>query len=245
MRIYRIALLFSVSFAFPQAPDSVSARHARDRADVAALSAQIDRARQEAEQTKTADAYLRLALFDHWIVEVGHLQQDKSLGKKAAHEGIEAAEKAVALQPDSSQAHGLLGNLYGDIIPFTFMAGPRYGPKSNGELNRALELNAKNIEAIVGLAIGKIFTPAAFGGSLPKAIQLLNKAVELDPASDTARGWLAHAYEKNHQHIEAVRQITEALRLNPERRWLQHLSRELKPGVRFESKMRESSGGLH
>ena len=130
---------------------------------------------------------MRLALLDHWSVEIAHLRDDNAVGKLIASEGIEAGKQAVALQPNSAEAHALLGRLYGEIIPFTFMGGIRFGRKSTDEVLKALTLDPQSVEAHIGLGINKIFTPTTFGGSLPEAIELLKKAVELDPASDTAR----------------------------------------------------------
>jgi tetratricopeptide (TPR) repeat protein len=207
-----------------------AARKARDRVDVAALRSAIEAARQEATRSGSFDAYERLALFSHWMVEIAHASNDKILGRNSASEGIEAAQKAIALSPNSAEAHALLGNLYGDIIPFTFMGGPRYGPKSTKEAERSLELDPNNVEGHIGLAIDKIFTPPTFGGDVSKAIELLQDAIKIDPGSDTAHAWLAHAYEAHHQHDLAVQEINRALELNPDRRWLQYVQQQISNG---------------
>jgi tetratricopeptide (TPR) repeat protein len=211
----------------PESSEIVAARKARDRADVSALRAAIEAARKDVSQSQSFDAYRRLALFSHWMVEVSHVQNNKSLGKRSADEGIDAASQAVRLNAGSSEAHALLGELYGEAIPFTFMGGMRYGSKSDRELEKAVELDPKNAEAHMGLGLNKMFAPAAFGGSLPQAIEHLKKAVELDPSSDTAHAWLAQAYERVHQHEQALGEIEQALRLNPERRWLGYVQSQI------------------
>ena len=216
--------------ATAEAPDVSAARKARDLTDASGLHAALDAARADAERSNRIEAHLRHALFAHWMVEVSYAHDDKSLGKSAAAEGIAAAEKAVALDPNSSEAHRLLGQLYGEIIPFAFLGGIRYGPKSDRELTKAIALDPKNAEAHIGLGISKIFTPQTFGGSLPLAIELLKKAIELDPTSDTAHAWLAQAYESSQQHALALQEIQAAERLNPERQWLRYVRSQITGG---------------
>lgn len=227
---FRMGVAADSKTPLQEPPEVAAARKARDRVDVAALRSALDAARQEATRSGSFDAYERLALFSHWMVEMAHANDDKTLGKNSASEGIEAAQKASALNPNSAEAHAMLGNLYGDIIPFAFMGGPRYGPKSTKEEERSLELDPNNVEGHIGLAIDKIFTPATFGGDVSKAIKLLQDAIKIDPSSDTAHAWLAQAYEAHHQHDLAVQEINRALELNPERHWLQYVKEQIATG---------------
>ena len=137
--------------------------------------------------------------------------------------GISAAERAVALNPNSSEAHRLQGDLLGELIPHTFMGGMRYGKRAASELDKAMQLDPKNANAYVGRAIGYYFTPSAFGGSHEKAADLLKKAIEIDPASDTAHIWLAELYLADGRHNDASREIAEALRINPDRAFAKHV----------------------
>jgi lipopolysaccharide biosynthesis regulator YciM len=52
---------------------------------------------------------------------------------------------------------------------------------------------------------------------------MLKKAIELDPSSDTAHIWLAQVHFAKGQHAEAVREITEARRQDPERGFAIHV----------------------
>jgi tetratricopeptide (TPR) repeat protein len=143
--------------------------------------------------------------------------------------------KAIALKPDSATAHSLLGQLYCDLAPLTMMGGPRYGPRSEKALAQALALDPNHVDALVALAVNKMFTHQTFGGSLPRAIDLLKRAVELARDSDDAHAWLARALEMNNQHTEAVRAIQSARRINPARRWLQPLAMEIRAEAAVDS----------
>jgi tetratricopeptide (TPR) repeat protein len=121
-----------------------------------------------------------------WLCEAALEHNDGKLLKQAAEDGVAAAEKAAALNPNSSEAHRLKGNALGELIPHVFAGGMRYGRRSTAELDKAIELDPNNENAYVARATAYFFTPAAFGGSRDKAIGMLKKAIELDPSSDTA-----------------------------------------------------------
>lgn len=93
-----------------ESPEVVAARHARDHASVDELRAIIAKAQREAAETNSLDAYLRLALLEVWMCEAAESHQDNALFKQAAEAGVAAAERAVQLNPQSSDAHQLLGD---------------------------------------------------------------------------------------------------------------------------------------
>ncbi len=82
-----------------ETPEVASARKARDARDVEGLRNAVEVARRGARQQNTAQAFERLALFDFWLCEVGHGRSDNELVKRAASDGVAAAEKAAALNP--------------------------------------------------------------------------------------------------------------------------------------------------
>jgi tetratricopeptide (TPR) repeat protein len=129
----------------------------------------------------------------------------------------------VKLRPDSSEAHRLLGDLLGQLIPHVFAGGMRYGPRSTREIEKALQLDARNAEAHIARATSYFFTPSAFGGSKEKAMEHLRRAIELDPRSDTAHLWLAQVYADLKQRDRATAELEEARRLNPNRGYTRYL----------------------
>ena len=211
------AVLLVATVAASSSADLAAARTARDHADVETLRKALDSARADAKRQNSADSYQYVAQLDLWLCEAAKVHSDDKQTKSAAQDGISAAEKAVALDSKSSEAHRLLGDLRGELIPHTFAGGMRYGKRAASELDKAIELDPKNANALIGRAIGYYFTPSTFGGSKDKAADLLKKALEIDPSSDTAHIWLARVYLEQAKHNDANREIAEALRLNPER----------------------------
>ena len=208
--------------------DIMVARHARNRADVPELQRIAAKIKKEAESKNTLAAYLRLALIQTWLCEAIESHNDDALFKKAAEDGVAAAEKAVALGPRSSEAHQLLGDLINQLIPHVNGGGMRYGQRANDEMDRAIELDPKNAEAYVSRAISYYYTPESFGGGKAKAFEMLNKAVELGTAGDSPHIWLAMFYLDGGKKKEAMDEIQAARKLEPERAFTNYLFAQIK-----------------
>jgi tetratricopeptide (TPR) repeat protein len=170
---------------------------------------------------------LQTALLNSWLCEAFYAGNDAQGVKRAAQAGIDAAERAVRLAPNSAEAHRLLGDLLGQLIPHVFAGGVRYGARSTRELERALELDPRNVDAHIARATSYFFTPGAFGGDKQKALEHLGKAVEIDPNSDTAHLWMAQVYADLKQRDRAVAELDAARRINPNRGYTRYLSTQI------------------
>ena len=191
MKLAVLAIILSISLTALDDPALTIARKARDRGDVKALQAEITKAEKDVEKTKSFDDYIRLALFYNWMCEAAESSNNRGMVKEAAQAGIVFAEKAVELNPTSSQAHQLLADLLGQLAPNVTGGGMKYGQRSVDEADKAIELDPKNAEAYVTRAISYLYTPETFGGNKQKALEFFSKAKELDPQADSPRIWLA------------------------------------------------------
>jgi tetratricopeptide (TPR) repeat protein len=200
-----------------EASEVIAARQARDQASVKELQRIVAKAQKEAAEKKSFEAYLRLALFEVWMCEAAEARRNDRLFKEAAEAGVAAAEKAVELNPKSSDAHQLLGDLLSQLIPHVYGGGMRYGQRSTDEMDKAIELNPKNINAYVSRAISYYYTPDSFGGSKSKAFEMLKQAVEIDSGADSPHIWLAIFQLDAGRRDEALSEINLALRANPDR----------------------------
>jgi tetratricopeptide (TPR) repeat protein len=200
-----------------------TARAARDSGDAATLRARIAETRRGA----SLEALLQTSLLNSWLCEALFAANDVRGVKDAAAAGIAAAERAVRLAPGSSEAHRLLGDLLGQLIPHVFAGGIRYGARSTKELDRALELDPRNVDAHIARATSYFFTPSAFGGDSKKALDELHRAIELDPNSDTARLWLAQVYAGLKQKDRAFSELDAARRINPNRAYARYVASQI------------------
>lgn len=167
------------------------------------------------QNTKNFLCYYDLSRTESSLEKVKEAQKDNKAAEHWLDSAIESAKHAIDIDDRSSDAHALLGDLYGMKIGFGGMfAGMHYGPKANAETQRAFELDANNPRAYAVVGRKYLFAPRMFGGDLDKAVQSFQKATTLDPHYDEAFVWLALAYRRkgDSQHAQAA--LSEALRLN-------------------------------
>jgi tetratricopeptide (TPR) repeat protein len=212
-------LITFLALSLPGDPDLTAARKARDLGDVKTLQAEIAKAKTKADDTRSFDDYIQLALLHNWMCEAAESSNNRGQVKEAAELGVAAAEIAVELNPNSSRAHQLLADLLGQLAPHVTGGGMKFGQRSSNEADKAIELDPKNGEAYVTRAISYLYTPEAFGGNKQKAFQFFAKARELDPQADSPRIWLALFYLEAGELDDALREIKEARRLNPQRKF--------------------------
>jgi tetratricopeptide (TPR) repeat protein len=201
-------------------------RKARDKADVEGLREQIESARLAGSTAKTE---LRLAQLDFYLCEAAYVQGKKDLIRGAAEEGLAAAEKAAALDPASSEAHRLQSDLAAMLIPYSADGAAKYGARTSIEAQKALDLDPKNANACMSRGLAYFYTPEAYGGSREKGFELVKKAAQLFPSFDTPHLVLSQMYLAADRKDDALREISEALRLNPDRRYSRNAYQQVVP----------------
>ncbi len=201
------------------AADLESARDRQDRVELQRSAAQFSTA--AAAAPNDAAAQYRAALASSFLAEVAIELRDKPQSQQAAEAGIKCAERAVALQPDNSEYHRLLGTLYGQaLVGGNVLTGLSRGRKSKDEIDRALQLDSKSSANWVVRAVGNYYLPAALGGGFDRAIADAQKAIELDPKSSEAYLWLGLSLRKLNRNADARHAFQKALDLNPRRAWV-------------------------
>jgi len=193
---------------------------ARDRQDRAALDKILNDRRMTADkQPKDAAAQYRLALAASYSAEVATELHDKTATKNLAQTGIDAAERAVNLDPGSSEHQRILGTLCGQIISGNSLSAIKYGKCALEAVNKAIELDPKSSINYVSHGVGNYYLPPAFGGGIDLAVKDFRKAIELDPKNADAWLWLGIALRRADQADEARKAIAKSLELNPNRMW--------------------------
>jgi len=174
--------------------------------------------------------YLLLARVEYELGNSHSFGEDKEGARKRFEAALAAAEQALALG-ESAEEHCLLGESLSRLIEFkgwTFAATA--GPKAKRAFERALELDPQSAQAHIDLGLSYFFTPKMFGGSLDKALQLLEKGLELAPDHHTrflAHLWLSQVHHKRGEKEKAEYHLKEALKIYPRSGWLKSLSAEL------------------
>src|SRR5712692_4888743 len=193
---------------------------ARDRQDRAALEKAAGECRAIAgKQPNDAVAQYRLALAESYSAEVAIEMRDKAAAKNSAQSGIDAAERAANLKPNSAEYQRLLGTLCGQAVSANTLAALKYGKCALTSVNRAIELDPKSSINYVSHGVGNYYLPPALGGGIDLAIKDFRKAIELNPKNADAYLWLGVALRKNNQPGEARQAFAKSLELNPHRLW--------------------------
>jgi tetratricopeptide (TPR) repeat protein len=193
---------------------------ARDRQDKTSLEKMAGDLKAQADKDpKDAAAQYRMALAESYYAEVAIETHDKPVAKVAAQAGIDAAERAVALKPDSSEYQRLLGTLCGQMISGNGLAGLKYGKCALSAVNKAIELDPKSSMNYLSHGVGNYYLPSALGGGFDLAIADFRKAIELNNKNADAYLWLGIALRKVNQPDEARKAIAKSLELNPNRAW--------------------------
>jgi tetratricopeptide (TPR) repeat protein len=214
----RVSVLIAVSATVAaMAGDLEKARDAQDRATLEQSTKTLADAANK--QQKDAAAQYRVALAQSYLAEVAIEQGDKRAAKSAAETGMKAAEKAVALKPDSSEYHRILGTLCGQVIPANVLAGMTYGKCAMDEVNKAIQLDPKSARGYLSRGVGNYYLPSQFGGGFDKAAGDFQKALEMDPKLAEAQLWLGLALRKQHKNADARKAFEKSLQLNPNRIW--------------------------
>jgi tetratricopeptide (TPR) repeat protein len=194
---------------------------ARDRQDVAALEKQISELSAAAQKAAhDAEAQYRVALASSYLAEISLELHDKSGAEHAAEGGIEAAERAIAINPRNAEYQRVLGTLCGQVIPANLLFALSYGKRAREAINKALELDPKSSRAYLARGVGNYYLPDAMGGGAAVAIPDFRKAADLDPAAADVCLWLGLALRKEHHNAEARQAFEKGLRLDPTRIWI-------------------------
>ena len=126
----------------------------------------------------------------------------------------EAFEKALALEPRSSELHRLLGSVYGRRAETgSMLTAPGNAKKARQYFEKAVELDPNNREAAANLFEYYLEAPGFLGGGLDKAENLAKRIATLDvPAGHHA---LAQLDRKQKRYDAAEQQLRSAVALAP------------------------------
>jgi tetratricopeptide (TPR) repeat protein len=125
------------------------------------------------------------------------------LGEEQWDKAVEAAEKSVALAPNSAEYHSWLGRAYGDkadhISHVNFVSALRLAKKTHSEFERAVALDPTNVAAQSDLGEFLLEAPGIVGGGTDKAQRVRQQLAMLDAATGH---WLQARIAEKANHIE-------------------------------------------
>jgi len=127
---------------------------------------------------------------------------------------IEAFSKATQAEPNNSRFYNWLGRAWGrraEAMNPLLAAG--YAADVRGNLERAVELDGKNQDAVSDLLSYYLAAPAMFGGGIDRARALAEKSKSNDAAE--YQSLLARIAERQKQYDQAESRLRQAVALAP------------------------------
>jgi len=169
----------------------------------------------EASDYAKAARLLQLALEQHPRDAEIHLLLAKTYYESQRYDAaVASAEKAVALDPQSSLYHEWLGKVYGEKASHASMfSALSLAKKARKEFEKAVELDEKNFSANQALIEFDCSAPSFAGGGEDKARPEIAKLVSLDPAEGHYAAGNRRRQKKDFTAADA--EFAQALELHP------------------------------
>ena len=146
-------------------------------------------------------------------------------------DAVERLEALVNDDPEYTEAHALLGSLYGLQIARDASRGVVLGVRASGALDRAEAAAPDNPRVALLQGISAFHKPARFGGGLDRAERLLRRSLELfsrEPLDKPwpnwgrfdAHVWLGQTLARQNDPSRARAEYDVALSLAPDSGWV-------------------------
>jgi len=148
---------------------------------------------------------------------LGRHSEDEKESTKALEDGKKAAKIAAAMEPDRPDGHFWFGANLGEQSNRNPLA---IGIVSVGEIqeamNKVIAIDPGYQNASAYGALGKIeLATRLMGGDLAKAVEYLEKAVELDKNNGDVRLYLAEAFLAQNKDAEARKHLEYVVKIKP------------------------------
>jgi tetratricopeptide (TPR) repeat protein len=185
-----------------------------DFAALGALRQYFAVAMVQCPQNAQLQYYLARALFG--LVNTPQGRDDPEFSRRCLEEAQKHTENFLVVEPQFSDAHRLLGEIFSSLIRFKGkMSVLKYGPRAEACLTKAVELDPQNPNAWLGLGRVKLFTPPLFGGGVEVAQKHFAKARELSPLRSDIIAWQGMAHYEARGIERAKKCFLFSLSLNP------------------------------
>jgi len=192
----------------------------------------LEELRAELDTTSASDAYLA-AYIDWRIAGIQTGQGDDKAADKALKRGQIVLEELVEQTPESAEAWALLSTTYGMRIGIKPMRGMTLGRKSNAAIDKAMALEPSNPRVLLVYAIGKLNTPALWGGGFDEAMDAIDRSLESIATQGSGRYawgeadayiWRGIAEQRDGNAAAAAENFQRALAAEPDYSWAAALS---------------------
>lgn len=158
---------------------------------------------------------------------IGKKQNESAL--KYISKGEKLIENVLKTSPNNATAYAYKGAFIGFRIGISKFKAIYLGPESVSSINKAYELDSKNVQAIIDKGNILYYSPGIFGGDKIEALEFYKKgAKQMEINNDTDQNWtylnllttIALAYEKTDQPKLAKLTYEKILLVEPDFYWV-------------------------
>jgi len=163
-----------------------------------------------AKNPRDFESAWKLAKTCYWLG--GHVPENER--RKQFERGMDAAMKAIELQPNRPEGHFWLAADMGAMAEgFGLRAGIKYRGPIKKELETVLMIDAGFQQGSADRALGRWYlrVPRLFGGSKDKSVEHLKKSLTYAPESSATHFFLAETYLEMDKKDEAKRELQTVL----------------------------------
>ena len=167
-------------------------------------------AEQLARDPQAFDAAWKLARADYWLG--GHAAEADR--RKALENGIDAGQKAIALQPNRPEGHFWMAANMGALAEsFGLRQGLKYRKPIKAALETVLRIDPAFQQGSADRALGRWYfkVPGMFGGSDKEAEAHLRTSLKYNPTSTASHFFLAEVFVDNGRKNDARTELQQVL----------------------------------
>lgn len=196
----------------------------------------------EKEQLTGTDK--KLELVSYYYGYIGYLlgKKKNAEAEKYIARGEKLIDQVVKSSPRNATAYAFKGSFIGFKVGLNKLSAISLGPESIENVNKALELEPQNTQALIDKANTLYHAPRLFGGDKKEAIKYIRKAIScFETGGNVKNNWLyintiaqlGRMYENQGQYENAAQAYEKALRVEPDFRWVKN---EIYPALKAKMK---------
>lgn len=186
---------------------------------------------EAANNTNTVDQ--KLELINYYYGYIGWLIGQKKFkqAEKYIPKGEKLIHQVLVASPKNATAYSFKGSFLGFKIGIDKYKAIFLGTDSKNSINKALELEPQNVQAIIDKGNLLYYSPSIFGGDKHEALNYFIKGVKLlEKNKDTNQSWvylnlltiIASAYEDTNKLENAKLTYEKIIRSEPDIDWVKN-----------------------
>ena len=197
---------------------------------------------ESANSTVTIDQ--KLELINYYYGYIGWLigQKQYKPAEKLIPKGMKLINEVLKVSPKNATAYSFKGSFTGFRIGIDNYKGIFLGSDLRNNLNKAMQLDPQNVQALIDKGNVLFYSPCLLGGDKKLALNyFLKGALLMEKNNETYQNWvylnlltlIASAYEKTDNVQDAKITYEKIIRNEPDIRWIkgeiyQHLIAKIK-----------------